>query len=444
MTVDRTLNESLFRGGLISFSIKILAAVSSFLVNLMLARLLGAEMAGLIFLSLSIVTIATVLARMGLGPVITRFTSSFLADDDWPKVNGLTRKSLLLAFGVSVAISVALATGGRSIGAQFFDKAELGPILQTMACSVVPLTLSFLIGHAFQGRNLINRCLFFQALGVSLAFLTLLAPLYWLELRDNFSGDTLIVSELYVISALGVLLMALLFWLIEPNARGPATTQRVGPLMKSALPLYGTAVLALVMQHAGQLTLGVHAGSSDVAVYVVSLRIAGLVTIVLAAFSSVAMPRFAALYHRGELDQLRITATALTRTITLLVLPVVLAVLVFPREILGIFGEDFLQGSGVLRILAIAQFFNVATGMVGGLLAMTGHGSAQFRASALASALMLILCVLIIPIFGVIGAAIAHAASTALQMTVNTLAVKTHLGFIPMLPRRFDGQPPRR
>ena len=440
MTVDRSINESLFRGGLMSFSIKILAALSSFLVNLMLARLLGAEMAGLIFLSLSIVTIATVLSRLGLGPVMTRFTSSFLADNEWPKINGLFRKSLALAFGASLAISTMLVFGGNAIGTQLFGKPELGVILRIMGCSVVPLTLCFLIGHAFQGRNLINRCLFFQALGVSVVFVALLAPLYWFKFNSGLPADTKIVSQLYFASALTILLLAVMLWFAEPRARGPSAKQHARPLIVSSLPLYGTAVLALVMQHAGQLTLGFQSSGTDVAIYVISLRVAGLVTIVLAAFSSVAMPRFAALYHQGEHDQLRNTATGLTRTITMLCLPALIAILIFPEQILVIFGTEFSAGSGVLRILVVAQFFNVATGMVGGLLAMTGHGGAQFRASVIASAAMLVLCVFMVPILGVVGAAIAHATATALQMTANSLAVRKHLGFIPMLPRQFDSR----
>jgi O-antigen/teichoic acid export membrane protein len=94
-----------------------------------------------------------------------------------------------------------------------------------------------------------------------------------------------------------------------------------------------------------------------------------------------------------------------------------------PRWILALFGSGFTSGSTSLAILAGGQFVNVVTGSVGFILMMCGYEKLM-RNTILGIALLnMLLNFLLIPWFGVNGAAIATAVSLALMNLILVFIV---------------------
>jgi len=94
----------------------------------------------------------------------------------------------------------------------------------------------------------------------------------------------------------------------------------------------------------------------------------------------------------------------------------------FPDVVLGIFGPGFVgpEGRLVLRILAIGQLCNVMCGPVGQILLMTGNARAHRSNLVMSLTWGMLMCLLLIPAYGAVGA--AFAAATTLTMS-NALAV---------------------
>ncbi len=93
--------------------------------------------------------------------------------------------------------------------------------------------------------------------------------------------------------------------------------------------------------------------------------------------------------------------------------PVLLLLIVFPGFIMGIFGQQFVRGWGVLAVLAIGQFINVSTGSVGFLLIMCGEERVYRNNTAFAAIVNVALNVLLIPRWHALGAAVATATALA-------------------------------
>jgi O-antigen/teichoic acid export membrane protein len=79
--------------------------------------------------------------------------------------------------------------------------------------------------------------------------------------------------------------------------------------------------------------------------------------------------------------------------------------------ILKLFGQEFVAGTESLRILCIGQIINASTGSVGLILNMTGHEKYNVMSLSLGTGINLLLNLLLVPQFGLIGAAIAAATS---------------------------------
>ena len=159
-------------------------------------------------------------------------------------------------------------------------------------------------------------------------------------------------------------------------------------------------------------------------------RTAILISFTLLAVNSIAAPKFAALYKQGDTKALQKTVQQSAKLMTLSTGPILLLFLSIPNLIMEFFGPEFIEGTTALRILAIGQFVNVATGSVGYLLMMTGN-ERLLRNSLLAATLLYVtLNIILMPSFGLLGAAIATAISLVFQNLISAIFVWRRLGIV--------------
>ena len=207
-------------------------------------------------------------------------------------------------------------------------------------------------------------------------------------------------------------------------------------LKLAARSLLVVSALYMLMNWSAPLLVGVWMPASDVALYNVAHRTAFLTTIVLASVNSIAAPKFAELYHAGNLAALGATARNSARMMLLLTVPVLAFFVAAPSFVMALFGSEFVTGSTLLVILAIGQFVNVSTGSVGLVLIMSGREKVARNNVAVAATLNVVLQVVLIPRYGALGAAIATSVSIAMLNLSAAYLVHRELG-IMTLPVRF-------
>jgi O-antigen/teichoic acid export membrane protein len=148
-----------------------------------------------------------------------------------------------------------------------------------------------------------------------------------------------------------------------------------------------------------------------------------LTSFVLIAISSVVAPQFAALYAQDKYVELTRLAQQSAFWALLVASPMLLVLLAFPEFVLGLFGASFEKGALPLRILAGGQLVNVATGLVGSLLVMTGHEK-YIRNNIMVCALLnLAGNLILVPAYGAAGAAASTAFSLGFMNLVSWLLV---------------------
>jgi O-antigen/teichoic acid export membrane protein len=95
------------------------------------------------------------------------------------------------------------------------------------------------------------------------------------------------------------------------------------------------------------------------------------------------------------------------------VLPFFLTLVLFGRPILSIFGEEFGTGTTALVIVSVGMLVNAGTGICGGVIDMSGYSKLSFLNSLVSVIMILALDILLVPIWGVNGAAVTSAMSMA-------------------------------
>jgi O-antigen/teichoic acid export membrane protein len=190
------------------------------------------------------------------------------------------------------------------------------------------------------------------------------------------------------------------------------------------------------MTWSATIILGTHGQASEIGIFQIANRTAMLIAFFLISINTIAAPKFASLYVKGEMQALSKTARQSSALMVIAVAPLLAIMIIFPESILRLFGPDFGVGAPLLRLLSIGQFINVATGSVGYLLMMTGHERILRLNITIATVINLWLCLWLIPKMGPVGAAIATAAPIAILNILSAYFVyaKLRIVIVPFLP----------
>jgi O-antigen/teichoic acid export membrane protein len=455
------LRSRLIRGGAGSLAIKLGSVALQFAVAVELARVLGPDGYGVYALVFAIVTVLAVPTQLGLPQLVIRETARAHADAQWGRLRGLWRWSNLVVWASSGGIALL---GLAAVWT--FDEHISQTVVYTLIAgfALVPLiALGNLRGAALRGlRHVVAGLLPEQilrpgllvllllaavalfptqpvtpavamalhALAAALAFavgaalLALLRPRPLTRRPQLESALLFIALALYPIQPLTPAHLALhglafaagagLVYLFasRPRTQRPCPEYAAQAWLISIVPLALTAGLQIINSQADILVLGLFRTSDDVGVYKVAAQAAMLIPFGLQAVNMVIMPYIARLHAEGDHPRLQRLVTQSARAILALALPLVLAFVFFGDAILAFaFGAEYARGHLALILLSLGQLVNAAMGSVGVLLNMTGHERDTLRGVAVAALANLILNFLLIPPFGLLGAAAATACT---------------------------------
>ncbi|TWT92698.1 MATE family efflux transporter [Stieleria varia] len=444
---DAATRTLLLKGGL-SLGLKLLSAVVAFLFNLVIARVLIKEDAGLFFLALSVTMVLSTFFRFGMDQSVTRSVAENVADRDWQNVFRCYRVCMLITLYASLLGMVVLLLTKGWICERFFTP-ELEPVLTIFVWSIFPMSVCLLHSRFFQGAKEMVGLQLYQNLGVSFVFLAILGSVW---LATSGTPSLFFCSWLQCFSYLALAGVGAIHWLstlrrmeseslsvespeeqnsnIADDVVHPDVT--VKWFLAASLPLWGITMIAMLERWFGQLAVGVWCDVADVATFTVALRISMLISIVVMAVNGISFPTFASLHRENKLVELHRTAVMSAWLTFALGLPIAAIVFLFPDFLLGLFGKEFIGSGSLLRILVVGQIAAVASGATGGLLVMTGHQGTALRVSIIAMLFMLVLTVILAPWYGIYGVATANAVGIIAKVVLDISVVRYKLGFWPV------------
>lgn len=196
---------------------------------------------------------------------------------------------------------------------------------------------------------------------------------------------------------------------------------------RHALPFALLAGLGIVNTQTDVLMLGFLGRPEDVGFYRIASRVASLVAFAMTAVGGTLAPRIAALHAVGKRAEMQILSTKATLATSLFALPMALALVFGGSWVLLLFGEEFQKGATALAILSVGQLINATMGMAVLLLTMTGHHALVARTLAVSAFLNIALNALLIPPFGVSGAALATTITYCTWTVALALLVRSRL-----------------
>lgn len=419
-------NKELIVDSGFAIGIRILAAVSAFLMNMVVARQLGAFESGNFFLCFAVVTVLATFIRLGGDNLVLRYVSINSVNNQWQTINLILKKLISRIIFFSLILFAVLISLNKEISTDIFHKPEVAPTFLWMLLSTPLLAMSTIFAYAFQG---LKKVIF------SVAIQNILTPLFLVIIIFIFRPDRSSITGIYYfIASLATFIITVFSWYKTVPSERNVSDQAILPekFWKSSYSLWLFALVQMGMLWSGQFIASMYVKQDQLAQLAVSQRTSMLISFILIAVNLVSAPRFAHLYNDGKLDALKKYAINSTRLMMIFAAPIVLIILFFPGFILSLFGKGFEEGTVMLQVLALGQFINVITGSVTLLLMMSGHEKDMRNIQFFIGILSVILNFVLIHAYSVLGAAVATSISISLQNLICVRMVKKRLGFNTM------------
>jgi O-antigen/teichoic acid export membrane protein len=330
----------------------------------------------------------------------------------------------------SLLLMVVIFISAPWMAGMIFQKPLLVEPLQWMAPTIPAISIIFLYAEMLKGLKKVKLSQIIQ--GTCLPIVTFVVCLCLGKIWElpgiaaGYSGSAIIMAGLAAYSILRTIQDRFSY-------QGLFSSRK---LFQTGFPLYNIALMNLIMTWSATILLGTQGGASEISIFQVANRTAMLIGFFLTSINTIAAPKFASLYVKGEMRALSKTARQSSALMVVTMTPLLVIMMIFPDSILRLFGPDFGTGAPLLRLLSIGQFINVATGSVGYLLMMTGHERILRLNITLATVINVWLCLWLIPKMGPFGAAIATAAPIAIVNILSAYFVyaKLRIVTIPFLP----------
>ena len=152
-------------------------------------------------------------------------------------------------------------------------------------------------------------------------------------------------------------------------------------------------------------------GPADAAIYTAATRFLVAGQFANSALSQAAQPRFAELFAVNDRRGANVVYRATTAWLVVLTWPLYLLAVIYGPEILSIFGHSYRAGDTVMVILGLTMLVATACGQVDMVLITTGRSSWSLANGLMAVVVNVTLDVLLIPRYGITGAAIGWAVA---------------------------------
>jgi O-antigen/teichoic acid export membrane protein len=411
---DINLNE-LLKGSAITFGLKMSGMALSFFVMYLISKRLGSEGVGFYNLFFQILTVLGMTLGLGMKLSVLRYVGQFNNDKLRSNLHLIYKYFIRIVGPISLIFGLIIFLTAHSVSQYLGKNNEFEVALKCIGLILPFFTLNQINVEFIRGL---------RKLKISELIRSVLRPLIISVLILIFRYDSM-----EKIDTIFVLTFALLVNFIVSNISIRKELNKIpysssnfskSEFVKTSLPMMITTISSVMISAIPIFLLEYFISQSEVGIFSITFRISGLVSLSLVIVNTVAAPKFSELYWSKKMNDLQKMISQSAKIMFWIALLIGLVLIIWSEEWLGLFGEEFRKGKIALIILVISQLINASTGSVGILMNMSGHQKKLRNIIVTASIISFCIYIILIPLYGIIGAAIGCLISNIL---VNITAV---------------------
>ncbi|HMU69290.1 MAG TPA: flippase [Chitinophagales bacterium] len=435
--------KEIFSKGISGTAISLVGRFSGYLLLMVIGWVYGQEAMGVYTVGLSILSIVGIFGRFGVDMAMSRFVAQYGGSGRWDLIRHTYSVAFRIVFFLGLFLSAATFFIVPYFTDNLFDTSSPNYDQYTFFMQIFAVTILFYVLGGLSEECIKGLKKTRQYSWISQT-INQVAAIAFLLLFGLFSKDELWVNLSYCLGVFVAFAIAQYYWIYylkHPEVGGSefgrkkdkkekkpakdnaaaavlAVAQQeqpinTGEMLKLSAPMMMAKYLTMIYTWLDILILAWYAPEAMVSIYRVATRLTSLSTIPLVSINSIAGPKFAEAFGKNDQRSLRNNVKQATRMIFWTCIPILAIFLIFPKFSMWTFGKDFTGSEAVtvFVIVSLGQAANILTGPVTVLLNMTGRQNVTMYYALATVVIDVSLNLILIPIYGIIGAAIATAVA---------------------------------
>lgn len=418
------------RESVLTFAGIVANAGIAFVVTWLIARGLGADATGEFFLLTSLFMISTAVIGLGADTGLVRALSRARAVGELEQLRPTVSTAVLPVLALGMFLTGGLAIAAGPLASWLAPGEGAAPTIRLLALALLPAALTGILLAGSRGLGRIRTYTVVQNLFIPIARLALVAA------AIGMFGTTWSVVGAWALPLIVAVLIAALAlaFQLRHEAKSAEKLSRTEQTVVArrfwafSLPRGATIILERALDWADVLLVIALMGPGAGGIYGVVTRIVQAGNMLEAALRIVLGPRFSAAIateHHAEATRLYHQATQL---LILGSWPFYLTAAMFADVLLGMFGADFVPGTVSLVVLSSAMALKNTAGALQTVLLMAGRSAWQLRNKFIQLLVVLVLTPVLVPLWGMNGAALSFALSIVIDTLLAGNQVHRSLG----------------
>lgn len=407
------------KGTSIVLVMAILSAGIGYLTRLYLARTFSVEDYGLFYAVLTFLSLFTFLKELGLNTALVRYIPAFLVRSERTKVKTAIFSVLVVEFILALSIAMFFIFSAQYWAVNYFKTEKAVLPLQIVAVSFFISIFMSILQATFQGFGKMKYYAIIEPLRIIFVFASLigLIGLGVVGAAYAYLIASVIVPIIILIVALRVL----------PKIPGSISFSWgiTKEMVLFGIPIFLSSFGGILVNYTDTLFLVYFRSLEEVGLYNVALPTSQLLWFFVGALSATLLPTVSALWAGRKKDTLKNGMTLLMKLSFFIIVPLAIVMMAFSDNIIVLFfGGKYIAAVMSLQILSISSVFY--TIFIINTTFLLGIGKPRdFAKVYLISALCFVgIGLFLIPIFGIIGAAMTSVLSYFISMSISFYYVR--------------------
>ncbi len=416
--------QKIAKESIISFSGIFYGSINRYLYSALLARWVGPEYLGIYSMANAIMLISEVLSKMGMETGVMRFVSRLDPEKDNDKISEIIASAIKMCALFSLFFMIMLISCSSYIVSNILSEQSLMVSVLIVFAISIPFNASTLVAAAAtQGyKKLKYKSIVTQFINPTILLVSMIIC-YWL-----FSAESALMFPMLITGIIGCIAMFQpLKYLSGIRRQQIIKTKFNYDLLKFSYPFMFVIILQTFMHWMDILMLGYFTNASTVGLYHPAARTAGLLQALLMSFISIYAPMISQFHSEKNILKMNQTYKMVSRWLLVFSIPISIMFILFPENILSLFGKEYISSSNVLIILTIATLLQAIFGAASPTLGMSGFTRLILINTCIAFILNLGLNYTLIPLYGINGAAYATLITLTIIGCIRVAQVRIFL-----------------
>lgn len=414
------------------FTLKIFSSILGYIVILLITNRYGSNSYGQFVLVITLLSIFSILPKFGLDVSLIKIISEQKAIHKLKRISDIIKISLIVSAIFSIMVSLIILNTSNII-VDIIDKNYMEYLIDIVAILLPAIVIIQIIASIFQGLKKTAYFILISNILNQFIFLLLLVFDTYFQYKDIYT--------LYSISIFISLIIAILILKLDNKFYSLNITRikiNVKYIMDYSKPMLFISSVSMIFSWSDVLMLSSMATLEENGIYAVAYRLAMVTSIIMVSINSIAAPKFSELYKTQELERLKKLLKTTTNMTVIIGIPIVSSLILLSDFFMGLFGDEFKEGSSVLIILSIGQLFNMLSGSSGWFLQMTNNHYVLQKVLIIFALINIGLNYILIPKYEAEGAAIATMLTVSCINIIYIIVVKYKFDFWSIyIPRLF-------